>query len=265
MAKKVNAGDPFKFPASFFNDLVEMRQLWKAGLLSIGVTGIRDIPDADIIQAKNTTEATIARFGVMGISGVIISPTDRLNQFKERPALTGTTPTTAGHASKFMVAQIPIRAGKTGPAIVSGTTIVQVNIVDADHEFADVKDSDATQLESANTGAASILYKPTGTGSKWCVVRIGNGSPGGCVWMIKAQVNGLGTGEAGGVAAVDATFDVDNVTIVQPDKNASYPNATTPTEFNNSLAGALDNDAYVYAVYNVTTELWDTIAGSCPV
>jgi len=259
--QKKKSGDAFKgFPYRLYNDLLEMRRLWKVGKLLIGRRAARDLPDADLVKVKNTTGATIARFGVLGISGVIITPTDRANQFKQRPALTGTTPTTADHAGKFVIVQEPIRAGKTGLAIVSGVSVAKLNVGDADHQFADVRNADATELDTGNTGAARILYKESGTGSgKWGLVRVSNGSPGGSVWMVKAQVD-----EVGGVAADDATFNVDNVSIVQPDANADYPNGATPTQFNNSLDGELDDDAYIYAVYNVTTELWDTIAGPCP-
>jgi archaellin len=41
-----------------------------------------------------------------------------------------------------------------------------------------VKNSDRTQLASSGSGSARILYAPSGTGTKWCVVRINDPSGG---------------------------------------------------------------------------------------
>ena len=50
---------------------------------------------------------------------------------------------------------------------------MQVNVSDEDHRYADISDAEPGYLASAEIGAAEILYKPSGTGVLWCLVRLG--------------------------------------------------------------------------------------------
>jgi len=79
--------------------------------------------------------------------------------------------------------------------------------------------------------------------------------------MIRALVN-----EAGGVADTDATYNIDNVTIMQPVDTALFMSSdgTAPTEANNQADGELDNNAVVILGWNDEQEDWDTFVGPCP-
>jgi len=48
--------------------------------------------------------------------------------------------------------------------LLVGNIAVQVNVIDENHDFADVKDGDITQLQSGVSGAAQILSNRTGPG-----------------------------------------------------------------------------------------------------
>jgi len=128
---------------------------------------------ANIVLIKNNSGYAVQRFGVLGISGVAISPASSVQaaaQFAERPILTGITPTTQNHSEKFVVAIEPIKINAIGRAAVSGVFACKVNIVDADHGFADVRDGDRTQLETVECGVCQLLWKQSGTGAgKWAL------------------------------------------------------------------------------------------------
>ena len=84
-------------------------------------------------------------------------------------------PAAADHIGNFVILLEPA-AGEIGRACISGVCPVRVDVNDEDDQFADVKDGEATMLESAPTGSARIIWKESGTGTKWAVVRLGGGA-----------------------------------------------------------------------------------------
>ncbi len=134
------------------------------------------------ILAKNGTTGTVNRWGVLSVAGVVFTPSgttgNATQQFQDQPVLSGGLPT---GGSAFVVAVEPIGAGKIGRVAVAGVVQAKVNVTDAGHGFATAKDGDLTQLSSAASGEAQILWKESGTGaSKWAIVRFGGaGSSGG--------------------------------------------------------------------------------------
>jgi predicted RecA/RadA family phage recombinase len=130
------------------------------------------------ILARNSTTGTVNRWGVLSVAGVVFTPSgatgNATQQFQDQPVLSGGLPT---GGSSFVVAVEPIAAGKIGRCAVAGVVQAKVNVTDASHGFAKAKDGDLTQLSSADTGDAQILWKESGTGaSKWAIVRFGAGA-----------------------------------------------------------------------------------------
>ena len=97
---------------------------------------------------------------------------------------------------------------------------MQIDVTDEDHEYADVATADMAKLASATSGAAHILWKETGTGTKWATVRLGKGAGGTADAVIrraKAQENAQADAylsvkllDSGGGETGDA-FDVTNI------------------------------------------------------
>jgi hypothetical protein len=80
--------------------------------------------------------------------------------------------------SSFVVAVEPIAAGKIGRVAVAGVVQAKINVVSESDTFATAKDGDLTQLSSASSGEATILWKESGTGAgKWALVRFGESPP----------------------------------------------------------------------------------------
>ena len=126
-----------------------------------------------VVLVRNDSEADRDRFNVLGIDDVVITPTDNLDEFKSRVALSGVKPTVADHVGKFVILLEPLKEGAIGRGLVSGVCPVQVDMTDAGHQWADVKDDDAGSLASSSSGIARILWADSGTGVLWAVVRVG--------------------------------------------------------------------------------------------
>jgi hypothetical protein len=127
------------------------------------------------ILAKNNTTGAVRRWGVLSVAGVVFTPSgatgNATQQFQDQPVLSGGLPT--GGAA-FVVAVEPIAAGKIGRCAVAGVVQAKINVVSESDTFATAKDGDLTQLTSASSGEATILWKESGTGSgKWALVRFG--------------------------------------------------------------------------------------------
>ena len=135
------------------------------------------------ILAKNNTTGAVRRWGVLSVAGVVFTPSgatgNATQQFQDQPVLSGGLPT---GGQSFVVAVEPIAAGKIGRVAVAGVVQAKINVVSESDTFATAKDGDLTQLTSAASGEAQILWKEPGTGaSKWAIVRFGGagGAAGG--------------------------------------------------------------------------------------
>lgn len=109
---------------------------------------------ANVVLIKNISGYDVPQFGVLGISGAEISPAQSLG----RIVLNGTTPLTEVHSDRFVVLLEPCRDGDIARAAAGGCFPVRVLVTSADHKFANVKNNDRSQLQSASCGVLQMLY-----------------------------------------------------------------------------------------------------------
>lgn len=172
--RKVFSGEPLGMSAEFYNKLVDMITQFDGGLLSTNITPLASPARRnDFVQIRNDSGSVVDRFGILGIDDMVITPTTNLIEFQNRPVFKGITPTVAAHYGKFIILDERLADGKIGRGIAMGVTPVQIDIDSTDHKYADVKNSDLTELESKVNGSAGILYQESGTGTKWALVRLG--------------------------------------------------------------------------------------------
>jgi hypothetical protein len=134
-------------------------------------------PGKNVIMARNTTGGDVPRWGVMAIGGVEINPASGDTQrrsFEEQPCITGTMPTATTGAA-FCIAVEPIKSSKIGRVAVAG--VVQAKITVGSGVTGDRARPHASSetLELADDGPARVLWRPSGSGTVWGLVRIGEG------------------------------------------------------------------------------------------
>lgn len=126
-------------------------------------------------SVRNDSGSDVDRLGILKIGAPIITATANLAAFKNGLTFIGTTPSTTNPRTQFVVMQEPVKADRIGEGLLVGLTQVQLDVVNALHTRADVKNSTLTMLQSNSYGRAEILWKESGTGTKWATVRLGEG------------------------------------------------------------------------------------------
>ncbi|MDY7011395.1 MAG: hypothetical protein SVV80_11695 [Planctomycetota bacterium] len=171
--KKVQSGDPLKIPAQTFNIFIDAARDFRSRQQAARQNAQQTFRSSGIILVKNASDYDQNRFAVLGIDFPVITPTDNEDEFKNRLALRGVTPAKANHIGKFVILTEPLADGEIGRAFAHGVCPVKINVIDANHRFADVNDGVTGSLQSGLTGAALILWAESGTGEVWAVVRLG--------------------------------------------------------------------------------------------
>jgi len=175
---KVAPGDPQNIPAEAYNAFIDAALAHKRNGKNPGGRSSMQPQNSGVVTVCNASGAGRNQFDVLGIDSPVFTPTANLDEFKQRVLLNGVTPATASHVGKFAILLEPVPTGVYAKAVVAGAAIVKVNVADAGHQYADVADGQCGYLASGTSGAAMILWKESGTGEKWAVVRIGAGGGG---------------------------------------------------------------------------------------
>lgn len=133
---------------------------------------LRAPPPGAGLVVRNAAGSALDRFSVVGIDGVAWTPTDNEDSFVAGPVLDVTTPTTADHRGRLGILTTPLADGELGRAVFEGTTLARVVVASDSHRFADVKDGDATALQTTVDGAARILWMESSGSTRWAIVAI---------------------------------------------------------------------------------------------
>lgn len=187
--KRAPSGKRGKLSSGAFNQFADAAEFLEqvhrsgSGAVKLRETGKQFILVQNTLSSGSVPgSADLDQFSVVGLGDPVITPDDDLDEFKGRIVLEAVTPTEADHKGKFALLLEPLAEGAIGRACVCGACVVQVELTDEDHEFADVTDSDATKLTSCDDGSALILWiEDAGTsvavGTKWAVVLLQGKSP----------------------------------------------------------------------------------------
>jgi hypothetical protein len=213
--KKLTRGEEFSVSATAWNTLMDVAQREYGGAGSAGGGGVGVGGDHVVCRVLNNSGAAVDRFAVLGVSDAAITLADNANDFKNVPIISGVTPTVADFTGYFVITLEPIRNGKIGRCAIAGMCPVQVNMLTSGDLWADVKDSDSTQLQSNPLGSTQILYVPSGTGTKWAWVRLGQPTDPRTV-IVKKD---------GGADAVDNTHAATYTYSIYSPLDTSYANA----------------------------------------
>ena len=218
--RKVKSGDALEIPAQTFNTFVDSAQDYLQRQQGTGGKPTQAFRQTGIVPVKNDSGTDAGRFAVLGIDSPIFSPSEAADSFANQVAFIGVT-ATASHAGTFAVLLEPVADGEIGKACVSGVCPAVVNVTDAGHQFADIAAGQPV-LTSCASGSAMILWKDSGTGEKWALVKLGMpsaeagstvfpakviSSQGSAVYTVREQVHNAQGGliDKPGVDDVSAT------------------------------------------------------------
>ena len=70
--RKVQTGEPLRFPARFYNALVEMAAVWQGGQFAQGAPSLGGRPADGIVLVRNDSGADRDQFRVLGIKESLI-------------------------------------------------------------------------------------------------------------------------------------------------------------------------------------------------
>ena len=190
--KKVQSGDPLRIPAETFNTFIDAARDFKARRQSRTRESQVEFRQTGIVPVKNNSGADRERFDVLGIDRPLILPSDNLLSFQNQIAFVGVTPTEVDHLGRFVVLLEPLRDGMIGQACLSGVCPIRLNVLDEEHEWADIEDGETDSLKTDTAGSAFILWKEDASGGyggygygygyygglRWALVRLSNLSDG---------------------------------------------------------------------------------------
>jgi hypothetical protein len=145
-------------------------------------------------KVRNNSGADWPQFAAVALRVPIILPADNLAEFQRQPALEGYTAEAADLTAvptRVGVTLEPVPAGGVGNVQLSGVVPCQVSVLSAGDRHADLVPGQ-TYLQTATSGSVDVLWS-TGTGTGWCLVRLGmqNFLPP------KMQTYGVGVGDVG--------------------------------------------------------------------
>jgi len=174
MLHKHQPNDKLKIPYREWNELAALTNARDGFRGSSAGARSRDVTDVFI---RNDSGTDKDRFSVLGITGLVFSPTDAEETWND--CLKGSTAVGPGHVGKYVVCQEPIANGAIGRARLIGLTRVKIWMADTNApapSWAEV-DGDLSGipgLPGTSFGSARVIYcEPTGT-NRWALVRLGN-------------------------------------------------------------------------------------------
>lgn len=164
---KANPGAPFRAPpARIWNNMVDAGRAFADGQLNNPPQPPIRSRETDIIRIKNSSEALRRKGEILKIEGKAIETVS-----DESIWLLGVEPTDDCY---FGILKEPSEIDAVTPLQVSGSCMALVTIGSEEHTRATVEDGEFVLISSTD-GPVEILYAPSGTGEKECVIRFAGG------------------------------------------------------------------------------------------
>jgi hypothetical protein len=171
--QSVQAGERIGISASTWNAMIDAAKTHEQRKFNATSQSDPFHRNGDICKVLNESAQDLPRFGVAGVTGPLIAPSVNLTEFQTRAAFRVGVPTEASHG-QFAILTEPIPAGKIGHAWLSGVCPAQVLVTQEEHLHCEAAQGATTALKSDCFGSARILWRESGTGLKWALIRLGN-------------------------------------------------------------------------------------------
>jgi hypothetical protein len=172
--RRVSPGETFRPAASDWNRFLEAATEYERNKFNGGApAGVR-VVDPNRLRVRNDTGAARDRFDVVEIGAPVITPATNLDEFLTNPTATATTPGDSARGRWGILAEA-IPDTRYGKAIVAGVCPARIRVLDAAHEYVDAIPDGVSSIHLATDyhGSARILWRESGTGPKWALIRLG--------------------------------------------------------------------------------------------
>lgn len=170
--KKVQAGQRLEIPAEAYNAFVDAVRDDRARRHSIEQEAGVEIRQTGIVKIRNQTGVAQDRYHVLALHDPIVQPADNLAEFKNRVSFAGHTPAEPRRSERFAILLEPLPLNGIGRGILAGVSPVRLEVVRESDQYAELIAGATDKLRTTPTGLTRILWKESGLGLKWGVVRL---------------------------------------------------------------------------------------------
>jgi hypothetical protein len=253
MPRKIQIGDRLEgLPAESWNDFCDAYEaIIGARPNTRGIRG-QGYQYGVRVPIKNSSGSGITtRYGILRINDLLLDYDDDAGVVEYSPYLDGNTPLTdEDERDNFVVLQGPVASTEIGVAVIRGLTWCQVDITDANHRFCKPKASTA-ELGSACFGAAEILVKQSGTGTKWCLIDIDGRCPATIMAKTKSGgIDALANDDQPGSASCDVYYY--DTSLTTPELADSGEDLT----IYNMSSSDVEGTTWIHAKREPNSKLW---------
>jgi hypothetical protein len=170
MFKYASTGDPLQIPADTWNIIQASAKAWVQNKHN---TKFGNAHQYQYHYVRNNTGVDLPAFSVVGLDGVVTEPAESVDEFKYHYTITGVVPTT-DHYDRWAITQEPIKSGLIGHCITIGLTVAKVTVAEDFEEYINCEIIPGTTeyLELLPTGSCVVIWRETGLGTKWALIRI---------------------------------------------------------------------------------------------
>lgn len=174
MAKELRKGQRLEgLPADDWNEFCRTaKQFAELRRLGNGTGQVASLSALTPIVFNKTGADITARFPVLKLSAPMLTTAAGDHVVDDAIQFEGETPDANTMIGDVAILQGPVRNDEEIAAVLIGHTWCDVSVTDSSHEYAGPTSGDDTKLTSGASGA-KILWKPSGTGVKRCLVYMG--------------------------------------------------------------------------------------------
>jgi len=176
MQPHVTAGQPVDIEAKSFNCMLDAAEFVERATQGIRQPSIKGKGSGIRILIRNDTGGDLDRYAVVSPTGPLFEP-DAADEvamaaFQDDDIVLKCVAPTSDDATNFVILDEPIVDGGIGYARIIGLAIVEVEITLATATTCGA-DTAVTANLTDGAGSTTILWKESGTGTKWAVVLLG--------------------------------------------------------------------------------------------
>lgn len=183
--RRVSPGSPIKPTAREWNAVLDAAEAHDRARFDSGLpAGVRSF-DRDRIRVKNGTNVDMPRGLAVKLLNPIVPPSTNLEEFLSNPTLEANTPD-ANSRGQWAILAEPIPALLYGWAWVAGIHAAQVRVLDHSHLYVDAIPATGSTIHLATdtAGSARIIWRESGTGTRWALLRLGSPAPSSAIIAI---------------------------------------------------------------------------------